>query len=88
MDNISKHTLNIDSNGTVVMTAVFKVDSLTANEATVTCDIGKVVVKGSGLVLQDLDSTNQKVSIVTDKVYSITYSGNGAKTNWKALLGR
>lgn len=70
-----RHTLNIDKDGTITLSGVTEIVSLTDSEAVIMTDRGKTVVRGSKLSLSKLDKEQGRLSMTSEGVSSVTYGG-------------
>lgn len=80
------HTLHIGVDNAVNISGVLAVDSITDREAIISCDCGRVIIKGGNLVLHQLDSDKGQAILHCDNIGSVTYSAV-KKMNLKSLFG-
>lgn len=84
-NSATKHTLHIDANNAVTITAVTSVDSLTDKQCNITTDNCRLVIKGDNLTMFKLDSDEGMAILHSSAISSITYS-HGGKLQLKRLF--
>lgn len=85
-DNNRTHTLHIGVDDAINISGVLAVDSITDKEAVLHCDCGRVVVKGIGLVLHQLDSDKGQTVLHCTSISSVQYT-QSKKLSIKSLFG-
>lgn len=80
------HTLHVGVDNAITISGVLAIDSITDREAVVSCDCGRVTVKGTSLALNKLDSDKGCCVINSDSISTIGYS-SAKKMSLKSLFG-
>ncbi len=78
-ENARKHSVRIDSTGTVTLTGISSVSGVSDKEAEFETDAGRLTIKGKGLNVAKLDTAEGTLTLETQGIQSLVYSGKASE---------